>query len=233
MLIVLSGEAGAGKDAIARVLCENHGWVPYSLSGPLKRFGADMFGFSDKQLYGPSRCRNEPDPRWARPCDQCCSRQLTLSDDGQRLVCAACRGSGRLNDNSPRRIFQLLGDEYLRQMIHPDALTLRARPDIERMLSDGTSVVVNDARFSNDRDNLHRWLGAHRVDVTRMVGDKPVDAPWRHHGSELDRPTRANVEYVLAHDEEWPYPGLPARVVEMLQQLTSPSGTLLPEPHAE
>jgi hypothetical protein len=217
MLIVLSGEAGAGKDSVADILVANHGFVKHSLATPLKRFAADMFGFTATQLYGPSRHRNEPDPRWERPCPSC-ELEGEVSES-----CALCRGKGAINDNSPRRILQLLGDEWLRQMIHPDALTLRARPEIEALLAVGLSVVVNDARFQNDRDNLHDWLGGLRVDV--MAPDKKCDdAAWRQHGSELDRPSLVQVEHVLVNPEEHPFPNLPRLVEEMIGRLCMVGG---------
>jgi hypothetical protein len=217
MLIVLSGKAGSGKDAVAQALANQHGYITYSLSAPLKRFAEDMFGFSDTQLCGPSRHRNEPDPRWARPCTTCGGMGKVY---GTQIPHGPCEGTGKINDNSPRRILQTLGDEWIRQMIHPDALTMRARPELADLLADDCSVVVNDARFANDRDNLRAWLGAHRVDV-RAPGKQVKPAAWRGHGSELSRPTDDEVEYVLVNPEEFPFPGLKARVDTMLRALSA------------
>lgn len=225
-LVVLSGEAGAGKDTVARILVEVHGWRLHSVAGPMKRFAADMFGFTDEQLYGPSRARNEPDPRWARPCDECDSTGSRWVHDGIGSIeleggCQRCGGEGVINDNSPRRILQLMGEEFLRQMVHVDALTMRARPEIEALLAAGASVVVNDARNDNDRDNLHAWLGACRVDV-RTNRKKPVTPAdtWRLHASEQRRADDASVEHVIHQgDERWPFPMLSQKVVEMLQAL--------------
>lgn len=218
-LIVLSGTAGAGKDSVAKELVSAHGWELYSLAGPMKRFAADMFGFTDEQLYGPSKARNKPDPRWARPCPDCDGGTLEVMNT--IVDCDDCKGTGRINDNSPRRILQLMGEEFLRQMVHVDALTMRARPDLERMLSEGRSVVINDARNDNDRDNLHRWLGASRVDV-RTERTKPItaDSTWRLHASEQRPAQDGSVEHVIHQgDERWPFPSIPAKVVQMLSAL--------------
>lgn len=226
-LIVLSGEAGAGKDSVAKVLVDKHGYVAYSLAAPLKAFAKDMFGFTDEQLYGPSRCRNEPDPRWARPCPLCRGEGKIpyIHNLLPRQMCDTCKGMGKLNDNSPRRVLQLLGEEYLRQMVHPDALTMRAEGELVKMMGQMRGwppphggIVVNDARNANDRDNLHAWLGAVRVDV-RAPGKESDGAEWRKHSSELSRPTDDQVEHVIVNDEEYPFPALEGKVAALLEKL--------------
>jgi hypothetical protein len=223
MLIVLSGEAGAGKDSVAKILQEGHSFVLFSLSAPLKRFAEDMFGFTKEQLYGPSSARNAPDPRWARPCVKCAATGYYETEVCYTVIrtrCFECSGTGVANDNSPRRVLQLLGSEYMRDMIHPDALTIRARPDIEAIMACGHPVVVNDARYQNDRDNLHAWLGARRVHVT-APGKEKGHAEWRQHRSERDQPDLQQVEHVLENPEEWPFPGLAERVERMLAALAA------------
>lgn len=190
--IVLSGEAGAGKDSVADLLVANHGYVKVSLSDAMKEFCGRVFGFSKEQLYGPSHMRNAPDPRWARPTKD-----------------------GLVNDNSPRRILQLLGDEWGRQLIHPDIWTMSLRPVLEGMLRDGVRIVINDARFDNDRTNLRDWLGAKVVDV-RTPNKKDDGAAWRQHASELSRPTDDQVDYFIYNAEQWPFPNLPQTVADML-----------------
>jgi len=222
-LIVLSGEAGAGKDSLAQLLCKEYGWELFSLAAPLKRFAGDMFGFTDEQLYGPSSARNAPDSRWARPCQRCKATGLRPAAVGpvivqNRTTCEDCEGTGKINDNSPRRVLQLLGEEYLRQMIHVDALTMHARPKLELLLAAGHSIVVNDARNDNDRNNMHDWLGACRVDVRTGRVSKKTEK-WREHVSENRKATDDQLEYIVQNDEEWPFPSLPAKMDAMLKVL--------------
>jgi len=215
--IVLSGEAGAGKDSVADILVDSHGYEKFSLSTEMKVFCGRVFGFSDDQLYGPSNFRNSPDPKWARPCPNC---DATRPGNCFTHLCDTCSGTGKLNDNSPRRILQLLGDEWARQMIHPDIWTMCARPVLEEKLAKGVKIVINDARFDNDRANLAQWVGASLVDVQsiRSKNRKNTEA-WRLHKSETERPADGAVHYVIQNDEEWPFPGLSMRVTEMLGAL--------------
>ena len=49
-LIGITGKAGAGKDTLADYLVRQHGFIKYSLAGPLKQLLADHYGFSVKCL---------------------------------------------------------------------------------------------------------------------------------------------------------------------------------------
>lgn len=215
--IVLSGEAGAGKDSVAKVLVADHGFEMFSLSSSMKTFAADVFGFTDEQLYGPSHARNAPDPHWARPCKHC---EGTGKVRSMRVhQCSNCAGEGKINDNSPRRILQLLGDDWAREMIHIDIWTMSARPKLEALFAGGKRIVINDARFENDRCNLHDWMGAARVDVRTPNKKKKDDAAWRKHRSEMSRPADANVEYIISNEESFPFPGLPGKIQQMMDAL--------------
>jgi hypothetical protein len=226
MIIVLSGEAGAGKDSVADLLVTNHQFIKHSLASPLKRFAADMFGFTDEQLYGPSSSRNQHNDKWDLKCHKCGGTgnervyyPPPVAPDYSIGKCSKCNGTGK-TEISVRSTLQPLGTEYLRDMIHPDCLTYRATWDLKKYAKVGRSVVVNDARYQNDRNNLHAWVGAHRVDIRAL--EKHADgAAWRQHNSELDRPPNDQVEFILDNPEEWPFPSLPQRVSEMLVELRS------------
>lgn len=225
--IVLSGEAGAGKDSIADILVADHGYRKISLSDEMKRFCMRAFGWTNDQLYGPSSFRNAPDPKLARPCPDCkatgciyCSGDKKNPNPRLHIdtACKSCEGTGKINDNSPRRILQLLGDEWGRQMIHPDIWTMIARPHLEEKLFRGVRIVINDARFENDRVNLQSWLGAKLVDV-RSTNTKDDGATWRQHASEQSRPSDEQVDHIVQNDETWPFPSLKQHVTEMLVKL--------------
>jgi len=62
-IIILAGNAGSGKDTVGAYLAEKYGAVTVAQADPLKRFAAEVFGFSEEQLWGPSSSRNAPDPK--------------------------------------------------------------------------------------------------------------------------------------------------------------------------
>lgn len=67
MIIGISGQAGSGKDTVADFLVEDFTFCKVALADPIKRFCAEVFNFSEQQLWGPSQYRNEPDKRYHRP----------------------------------------------------------------------------------------------------------------------------------------------------------------------
>jgi hypothetical protein len=64
--IALVGLAGVGKDTLAQHIENTHRHRVLSFAEPLKRIVQQIYGFSDAQLFGPSRLRNEPDKRFPR-----------------------------------------------------------------------------------------------------------------------------------------------------------------------
>lgn len=61
-IVGVSGKSGHGKDAIASILVERHGFVRIALADALKQGAAAIFGLSADQLYG--RTKELHDPRW-------------------------------------------------------------------------------------------------------------------------------------------------------------------------
>lgn len=109
LVIGIAGRAGSGKDTVADMLREHHGFTVVGFADPLKRFMMDTFGFSERQLWGPSQNRNEPDHRWLKP-------------DGTYLT--------------PREALQTLATEWGRKLA-PDFL-VRYMQRILEMLAIGT-----------------------------------------------------------------------------------------------
>lgn len=63
--LLLHGKAGAGKDAVAAILRQNHGAVALAMADPMKRLARRLFPFTDESLWGDSSLRSIPEPRFA------------------------------------------------------------------------------------------------------------------------------------------------------------------------
>lgn len=63
-IIGLLGKAGSGKSTVANYLAEKYGAKETSFAFPLKMMAAEMFGFSDDQLFGTQAQKEAIDPRY-------------------------------------------------------------------------------------------------------------------------------------------------------------------------
>jgi hypothetical protein len=61
-IILIFGEAGAGKDSVARVIVKDFNAVSVAMADPMKRFCGQIFGFDKETLWGPSEKRNAIQP---------------------------------------------------------------------------------------------------------------------------------------------------------------------------
>ena len=119
LIIGLSGKAGTGKDAVAKILVKEYNFVRVAFADPLKRICKEIFGFSDEQLWGPSEKRNEPDKRYPR------THTIPYNlpnDKRQSYICLCCgwdAGTQILDGRpspkcylTPRYALQKIGTEY-------------------------------------------------------------------------------------------------------------------------
>jgi len=66
-MVCISGFSGSGKDEFAKVFVEEFGAPKVGLADPAKRHMADLYGFTEHQLFGPSAARNAGDLRYPKP----------------------------------------------------------------------------------------------------------------------------------------------------------------------
>jgi hypothetical protein len=66
IMVCVSGFSGAGKDEFAARLVKGFGAVQTGLADPAKRHMADAYGFTEQQLFGPSKFRNAGDVRFPK-----------------------------------------------------------------------------------------------------------------------------------------------------------------------
>jgi hypothetical protein len=65
-MFCVSGFAGVGKDEFCKRLVTNHGAYHTGLIDPAKRHLAEVYDFSEDQLFGPSHFRNAGDIRYPK-----------------------------------------------------------------------------------------------------------------------------------------------------------------------
>ena len=66
IMICVSGFSGAGKDEFTGRIVSAAGAVQTGLADPAKRHMADVYGFTEQQLFGPSKFRNAGDVRYPK-----------------------------------------------------------------------------------------------------------------------------------------------------------------------
>jgi hypothetical protein len=63
-IIGITGLKGAGKDAVAAILCKGYGFQRIALADKLKEVACDVFDLSDEQVHGTTEQKETVDPRW-------------------------------------------------------------------------------------------------------------------------------------------------------------------------
>jgi len=123
------------------------------IHGPLnggKDTVANYISAMDKTISGP--------PRWKRyafanPVKRACQIMFGFSDEQleDRILKEAedeFWGGGL----TPRRMFQLLGTEFGRQMVRDDIWIRRAELEVKKNAAEGFKTIITDVRFQNEAD---------------------------------------------------------------------------------
>ena len=132
-IIVLQGANGCGKSTAAAYLCDFYCYVRESFAFPLKQIAHVCFGFPEVCLYG--------------------------TDAEKNLV------NVHVNESS-RKVLQILGTEGFRHNLRKLLPTLkmdegltfwawRMRRIIQKHVSEGRNVVIDDCRFPDEISMLH------------------------------------------------------------------------------
>ena len=151
-LIGLSGLAGSGKTAVAKILVQNHGFVRIRFADTIKKML--------RTLLVESGCTEE---------------EAVASTDGYLKETK----SRHLNWQTPRHALQTLGTEWGRDCIHRNIWADLTGRTAVRLLAEGKSVVIDDTRFPNEVDTLTE-LGGVIVKVVRPEGVTLTDTAKKH-----------------------------------------------------
>jgi hypothetical protein len=176
MIVSLSGLIGSGKDTVADILVNQHGFKRESFASSLKDATASIFGWDREILEGKT-----PEARLAREeVDEWWAKRLNIP----KLT--------------PRWVLQYIGTDVLRPFFHEDIWVASLENKLRR--AEGQNIVISDARFLNEL-KLLKNSGA----VTIRVKRGP-DPDWWAMASDVSIATPEKVLQMKRHDihsSEW------------------------------
>lgn len=189
MIIALTGSMGSGKDTVAHMLCEHHGFRAMSFAGTLKQCVAAVFHWSEHLLAG----RDEVSRQWREQVDPWWSQRLGIEN------------------LTPRWVLQHIGTDVMRNHFHPDIWVA----SVQRQLVDSAAhTVLTDARFPNEI-HMVQQLGGELWRVQRgalppwwQLAESACDpncAQWAQ--------CRHMLQTLGIHDSEWSWAGCEPDVV--------------------
>ena len=173
-VIMLAGEAGSGKGAVASIIKEVHPTAKeWALADPFKWFAARVFDFTHHQLYGPSDARNALDPRyppwswdrgagdWSVTAQRYAHQRVGFAADLTRWSRVIMQTAVSALDEwwswvwnynlhlTPRHVLQTLGSDMGRNLLSQDIWISALESRLKEASSDAI-VIVSDGRFINE-----------------------------------------------------------------------------------
>lgn len=148
-IIAVCGFQGAGKDTVADILIEKHGFERLSFASALKDIISVMFGWEREMVEGRT-----PESRVFRETiDEWWSNKLGIPHF------------------TPRYALQHIGTEVFRNHFHQDIWLSIIEKKIEMNSRKGKHIIITDCRFTNEFE-LVKKMGGIIVQIHR--GDKPI-----------------------------------------------------------
>jgi hypothetical protein len=211
-IIGICGQKNSGKSTIARMIAVlTPGTVEVQLAAPMKRFCADVFGWTDERLNGPSEMREKPDARYLRGyfCSACGDGDTKSST----CLCGSLKAPTAVY-LTPRFALQRLGTAFGRACYEDVWIDYALRMATRLLLEKMSVVVIPDVRFVNEARRIREVGGqvwrVRRCASTETQGGATPDT----HASEREQFSSAMDKYV-AHDIE----NLPTMNLTALREL--------------
>lgn len=145
LLGIVAPRMRSGKSEVAYHLLAEHGYEGYHMAGVLKTMIYELV---------------------------CALRPWYLQTDPWEYVYGIHKETpiADLGGKSARELMQTLGTDWGRKMVHEDLWVNVAKREIENMMNDGSSVVIDDIRFPNEVEMI-KSLGGQIIYV-----DRPINA---------------------------------------------------------
>ena len=147
MIIGLCGACGAGKDTVANILVNEHGFIKLSFAAALKDVVSIVFSWPREMLEGDTPAsrawRETIDPFWTKKTE--------------------------IDGFTPRKALQIVGTDLFRNRLYEDTWIdivenkitkiLEARPDAR--------IVITDCRFENEIDLVRKFHEARIIQIVK------------------------------------------------------------------
>ena len=187
MIIGIVGHIGSGKDTVGNFITQSVGKTGRtdSFAAPLKDLCSSIFGWPRHLLEGNTmesrEFRETPDIFWTRKTG--------------------------IDNFTPRLALQLVGTDVLRDHFHND-IWINSLEYRLRKISDSNTVVVTDARFTNELDIIKHLCG---TIIWVQRGELPAwyETAVEANGGNVVSKRIMTTRYRDVHQSEWNWAGYP------------------------
>jgi len=187
MIIGIVGHIGSGKDTVGNFITQSVGKTGRtdSFAAPLKDLCSSIFGWPRHLLEGKTlksrEFRETPDIFWTRKTG--------------------------IDNFTPRLALQLVGTDVLRDHFHND-IWINSLEYRLRKISDSDTVVVTDARFTNELDIIKHLCG---TIIWVQRGELPAwyETAVEANGGNVVSKRIMTTRYRDVHQSEWNWAGYP------------------------
>jgi hypothetical protein len=206
MIVYILGEAHSGKSEASKHLRKKFKLIEIALADPMKRFLAELYGFTEEQLWGPSEMRNMPDPRFPRVVDSFDEGDAFEADrfgiqDPGKVECLSAREALQTmgeamrscwSDTWVRKLFETMKELERGAVgyLPPIGLFGDGHPAMglkpEHPLGPFFDFLVPDVRYRNEHLAL-REAGAVGIRLTSPSQGKGLTGKLAHHRSETEQ----------------------------------------------
>lgn len=183
MILSISGLAGSGKDTVGEMLIKDHGFKRISFADPLKEITAKAFNL-DLSYFHDVKKKDAPLPE-VIVFDEHYAANLAFEFNALGYSSVTPQVFSEyygIEFNTPREILLKVGTEMGRECV---SSTVWIDLAIKKVKDTEGHVLITDARFQNERDQL-KAIGAVKVFVDRPEVTAKFDRT-KAHKSELEQ----------------------------------------------
>jgi hypothetical protein len=154
MIIGLCGACGAGKDTVANILVNEHGFVKLSFAAALKDVVSIVFSWPREMLEGDTPSsrtwRETVDPFWTNKTG--------------------------IVDFTPRRALQIVGTDLFRNRLYQETWIDIVENKITKILEThpDAHIVITDCRFVNEIALIQKFPGARIIQIVKSYNYNSV-----------------------------------------------------------